>query len=133
MSMVGITHFQSDMPDGEQYLQEAYDLAKSNKDDFALDQILQYRKFVAERKENFEQAYKFCLEAVEVTERILGQTTTDYAKVKHGLFFALLNLGQAEEKLGRSDDALATRQKALLLAELQGDEGWVARVLEEIG
>ncbi len=133
MSMVGITHFQSDMPDAEEYLQEAYDLAKSNKDDFALDQILQYRKFVAERKENFEQAYKFCLEAVEVTERILSQTTTDYAKVKQGLFFALLNLGQAEEKLGRFDDALATRQKALQLAELQGDEGWVARALEDIG
>ena len=133
MSMVGITHFQSDMPNAEEYLQEAYDLAKSNRDDFALDQILQYRKFVAERKENFEQAYKFCLEAVEVTERILSQTTTDYVTVKQGLFSALLNLGQAEEKLGRLDDALATRQKALQLAQLQNDDSWVARVLKEIG
>ncbi len=132
MSLVGITHFKSDMPDGEIYLQEAYELARKNKDDFALDQILQYRKFVAERKENFEQAYKFCLEAVEVTERILGQTTTDYAKVKQGLFFALLNLGQAEEKLGRSDDVFNTFQKALQLAELQNNELWMARALQEI-
>ena len=59
MSLVGFAHFKSDGPDAEEYLQNAYDLAKSNNDDFALDQILKYRKFVAERKEDFEQAYKF--------------------------------------------------------------------------
>ena len=74
----------------------------------------------------------FCLEAVKVTERILGQTTTDYATVKQGLFFALLNLGEAEEKLGRFEDALNTLQKASQLAELQNDELWRARALEEI-
>ena len=132
LNLLGITQFKRKAPDFERYLQEAYHLAQKHHDLLALSQILPNMGYVEAERQNFSRAYALCYEAVEVTEKLASASTIDQALANQNLFYALLNLGEAEKELGRFEDSLKSRKRALALARMQDNEPKMAYALQEI-
>ena len=131
LSLIGGTRFQQAATDVDDYFEQAYQLARATQDDLALSLVLQHRGFVAGKREDWQAAHEFSLEAVSVAERLCQGS--QYTSSVEKLFFALLNLGETERKLGDFEKALMHRHKALAIAKKEHNELWQAYASQEIG
>lgn len=110
--------------DAETYLEQAYQLAAALDEDFLRCFVLEYRGYYAQTQGDYEATQRFFAE-----EATLAMRTQDI----EALFFALFNMGNAENKLGQLDDALSHHQQSLEVAEKENNRVWIARAQQAIG
>jgi tetratricopeptide (TPR) repeat protein len=87
-----------------------------------------YQGFIALHNEAYQEAQHWSAEAVALSKRLQD---SDLETITN-LFFSLLNLGEAEMKLGKLEAALAARQEALELAKNHENQLWTAYALDGI-
>jgi DNA-binding SARP family transcriptional activator len=133
LSLIGITRFSQGKSDAGDYLDQAYALAKSQRDDLALGQILQHKSYLAGVSGAFHVALHLARETIEVAERLTHRAEVDKARVRYLLFFGLLNSGVAEQRLGTLADAKKHFNQALEVALESDNKVWAAYTLQEIG
>ena len=133
LSLLGIVHFERGDKVADSNLEEAHRLAKNYGDDLGLSHVLQHRGFVAGHRENWQETKTFSEEAVEAALRLQGDSTISKLEVDYHLFFALLNLGEAERMLQNLDQSLDLRRRALGMAEAHNNEIWMAYARREMG
>jgi DNA-binding SARP family transcriptional activator/energy-coupling factor transporter ATP-binding protein EcfA2 len=134
LSLIGVTAFELDKnQEATNLLDKAYELAKIQEDDASLTVVLQHIGYIAGMSDDYEKAKFSSLESVQVAERMQTRDSAHSAEANYNLFFALLNLGEAERKLGNFEGALASRKKALEIARTNANEVWMAYALQEIG
>src|SRR5690606_14243382 len=122
---IGTVRFRQDESDADIYLQSAYKLAKKHNDDLALSQILEYMGYQAGKiKGDHQKALHYYQESFEVAMRLNSVERR---------FFALLNLGAAEQALNRSEQALNLSQQAYAIAKDTDSKLWMAFALESMG
>ncbi len=132
-SLIAITRFEQNHEDFNCYFDKAYAIASSEKDDFLLSNILQHRGYVAGHQGNWELTQELSKEAIEVVNRLALQHPNESSDINYRLFFSLLNLGEAERKLGNFDQALIVRTQALNLALNEQNQLWAAYAFQELG
>jgi len=86
--------------------------------------VLQRSGYVASRRKNWQQARDLNAEAVELAERAVIDGAGDTVRATSLLFFSLLNLGGAEDELGRPEDSIPYRLRALQVALEKGQAAW---------
>ncbi len=133
LSMIGITRFHQQHDDANRYLEDAYQLAKSHNDNLAICHILQHQSHLTYFTGDWSAMLEFTNQAVEIAQKLGTDPNIKQAEVTKRLFFALLNLGEAEYKTENFDKALATRKQALELAKKQDNQLWMAYAWQEIG
>jgi tetratricopeptide (TPR) repeat protein len=134
LGLVGAIRFEQGQEDGKKFLGQGYLLAKASHLDAARSRILQHLGYVACYEQDWEAARRYNLEAVSLVEN------SHEAEQRKNLFFSLLNLGEAELKLGHLNEALNACQQALTVSENQSNllltayafEG-IAEIQHELG
>lgn len=126
LSIIGMTRFQQKAADAETYLEMAYNLATTNRDDRALGLILQHRshKAINNQPPDYESGRRFADEAVALAKR-LNQPSIQFA--------ALLNRGSCDLELHMYDEAVDTHQEAYDFATTNGNKDWMAVALRSLG
>lgn len=108
----------------EKHMSAARALADTAGDDLLRCEVLQRSGYVASRRKSWQQARDLNAEAVELAERAVIDGARDTVRATSLLFFSLLNLGGAEDELGRPEDSIPYRQRALEVALEKGQSGW---------
>lgn len=106
------------------HLSAARTLAETAGDDLLRCEVLQRSGYVASRRKNWQQARDLNAEAVELAERAVIDGAGDTVRATSLLFFSLLNLGGAEDELGRPEDSIPYRLRALQVALEKGQAAW---------
>ena len=133
LSIIGGTRFQQNDELANDYLLEAYYLAKEKNDDLALSQILEHRAFVSGSEQDWLLTQQLYNESIETAERLRRNSFIDQTKVDQRMFFALLNLGEAKRMLGEFEESVCLRKSALQIAKERNNQIWMAFALQEIG
>jgi tetratricopeptide (TPR) repeat protein len=126
LTVLGTVRFLQKADDADEYHQKAEKIAQENEDNFALCMILHNRGYQA-------------LNRTEPDYQLGCQLSNQAAQIAEGLglaqlhFFSLLNRGSGELELGQHEQALATHQEALKLAETESNHQWIANILHSIG
>ena len=131
LSLVGLTSFECNLK-SEHYFQKAYALANSLNDDLAFSHVLQNMSYMAGVKGNFEQAKELSIQAIMTAKHLRKSAGAAKTRGTNYLFYALLNLGEAEKELGNLEQALEKRKEALELAQSVDNQLWMAYSLQEI-
>jgi tetratricopeptide (TPR) repeat protein len=97
LSVIGMVRSDQNQEDAESYLEQAYQLATALQDDFLIGFALEHQGDYAQSKGDFEATRRIVGEQVALAERSGDHET---------LFYALVNLGFAEGKLGEPETAL---------------------------
>lgn len=103
---------------------EARRIAEALDDGFLAAFVLEHQGYYAQARGDYTAARAIFAEEAEWAARIDDDETR---------FFALLNLGSAEHKLDRLDEALAHHRAALALAQARGNPIWQAHALQSMG
>lgn len=103
--------------------EQADQIARDMKDDFLLGFVLEHRGYRQIRGDY--QATR----AIFAEEAVLGERIGDIETQ----FFALLNLGSAEQVLGNLTQALICHQRALGIAQAQDNNVWMGHAFLSIG
>lgn len=133
LSLIGLMQFHLNLKGADECLENAYNIAKLSKDDLALSDVLQHKGYIAGAREQWKSAQLLFSEAVEVIKRLRLNEPTAQNEIEYSLFYALLNLGEAERKTGDFSNSLSTRFRALKVAEGCNNQMWIAYALHEIG
>lgn len=133
LTLIGIVEFHRNTGEENSYFESAARLAQVNGDLLALSLVLQHQGFVAGHYSQWDKTRDLCSRAIEVSIKIRERDTKNYLKATERLFFSLLNLGEAERKLGNFDKALNSRQEALSLAQNEDNRIWQAYAFQELG
>ena len=132
LCIIGGLRFQQKADDASEYLDRAYILAKNQNDKIALSQILSYKGYVANFQKNYKLSYKFLSEAVKIAQELIDDKSINNREGNKKLFYALLNLGDVEQKLIGFDKALDSRRRALAIAKESDNHLWMGYALQEI-
>jgi|GEM_PF-754746 len=124
LSVIGTVRFRQGEGDANEYLEQAYQLAKSNHDDLALSIVLEHQGHQAKTQGENETALRYFREALEVAERLSNPDRQ---------FFALLNVGALEYELGQLSAALSSHQRAYRIAQESDNLLWIANALQCMG
>ena len=133
LSVIGQTRFERGDDDADAYLDKGYEIAKEHEDGLALTHVLQHKGYLAGARDDLEAARQFFSEALEVVEGLARGQQIEKSEVDYLLFNALLNLGEPDRLLGRFDESLNLRQRALEMAEDRNNLAWKALAVYEIG
>lgn len=133
LGLIGIVKFHRKEEDASNFLDRAYELAKSNGTDESLCRILDQRGYVAAAKEHWAEANKLFRESLEVIGRLENNTAHSLVDIERSKFFILLNLGETELKLGHFEQGLAARRCALDIAKKRHNQIWQAIAMMETG
>jgi DNA-binding SARP family transcriptional activator len=131
LSLIGQVKARQNKEEAEEYLENAYQLAKISEDDLSLCMVLEKRGYVSGVNENHMEASRFLGESLEVIDRLSSHL--NQLEIERRRFSALLNLGAAKNGLGNFSESLNLRQTALKLAQEIGNEMWMAYAHYEIG
>lgn len=115
---------QGENADGERYLSEAEALANQLDDDFLRAFVMEQQGYCAQLRGDFAETRRIYTEEVALALRI-EDTETHY--------YALLNLGVAENRLSNFQAALDNHQQALQIADGEKNPIWMAFALQAIG
>jgi serine/threonine protein kinase/tetratricopeptide (TPR) repeat protein len=121
MSVIGTVRFRQGQDDAASYLEQAYQIAKSNQDDLALSIVLEHQGHQAKSQNNHETALRYFKEALVVAERLSNIDRQ---------FFALLNVGALEYELNQVNEALVSHKMAYQLAQQNDNLLWIANALQ---
>lgn len=113
------------------YLAKAYDLAKKSKDDLCLSIVLDQMAYATGVAGDFKASKVLLLETLSVIER-LEQAGQHLDELDRNRFYTLLNLGEAEFRLGFFQQGLSYRQQALGIAQEKNHSLWIAYAHFEI-
>lgn len=133
LSLLGVVRFEENAEDADEFLERAYQLAKTTKDNLALSRVLQNRSYLAYLKGDAGEMHRLTREAVDVARRLKNTPSVTQSEVDHTLFFTILNMGEAELLMGNFEDALACRLEALEIAQEHDNKIWMAYAFQEIG
>ncbi len=133
LSLIGITRFHQQADDANYYLENAYQLAKTHDDGLAICHILQNKGHLASFSNDWQAVRQYSHEAVKVAQKLQINSTVTISALSSKLFFALLNLGEAEHRLGNFDKALTIHLQALEIAQERDNQLWMAYTWQEIG
>lgn len=125
LSVIGQTRFERGDEDADAYLEEGYDLAKEHDDGLALSHVLQHMGYQAGARDDWKGARRYFSESLEVVEGLALEEPQQVGRseVEGVLFAALLNLGEVDRLLGRFEESLVLRKRALELAEDRNNLG----------
>jgi tetratricopeptide (TPR) repeat protein len=133
LTLIGIVEFQRQSNEELKYFELAEEIAQGANDHLALSLILQHKGFISGHSNDWNATQTLSLKAIEIAHHIRANDQLHYAQATERLFFALLNLGEAQRRLGNFSEALITRTSALRLAEDENKQIWIAYALQEIG
>jgi DNA-binding SARP family transcriptional activator len=133
LGLIGIVSFRHGSECANSFLDQAYELAKSQQLNEVLSQILLHKGYVAGYNKNWKATRELSKESVQIAQLLKGDPSANQFEVIRHLFFSLLNLGEAEKMLGNFTEAMNTRQEALHLAQTESNLRWIAYALEGIG
>jgi DNA-binding SARP family transcriptional activator len=117
LCVIGGVRFRQGADDYDDYLEEAYRIAKAEKDDIALGRVLEFRGNCVKIKGDYEAAHHLYTQSVEVAKR-----TGDNRR----LVFSLYNLAIAKTDLGHHQQALVIHQRIHQLGQDNSNHEWVA-------
>jgi len=118
---------------GQAELDRALALAHESGDPVALSIVYEHRAFVQGREGDLEAARELYLRSRETVENVPDPEAVHPFELTRRRYFATLNLGELDHKLGRLDDAVAARHAALSLARQVGNQIWEAFARVELG
>lgn len=133
LSLLGVVRFRQGGDDAEEHLQAAYRLAKRRADLLSLSTVLEQRGYVAGIGGDFKLANRLFRESLETLEPLAQGDCGESAEFDQRRFFALVNLGETEHRLGHFDAAVAIKRRALRIAEKRDNRVWRANVLCDLG
>lgn len=133
LSNCGVVRCRQGKTDATGYLNRAYRLAKRCGDDLCLCIILEHRGYVVASNNQWRAANRLFRDSLDVLLRVEENRLVEMLEINRRRFFALLNLGETEFRMGNFDEALTVRSQALHLAESCDNQIWVAHVLLEMG
>jgi predicted ATPase len=135
LSLLGVTKFLLNEIGYEVYLKEAEDVAARSCDSLALSHILQNCSHIAYINNSWEEMESLCKKSLEVLDGISVQSNHIllHSTIRENTFYSLLNLGEAEKKLGKTSASLNSRTQALLLAIEAGNQIWQGYAMHELG
>jgi predicted ATPase len=133
LSVIGMLRFEQGAADAEAHLSRAFDLAKAHGDTLGLNHVLQHQAFLAGGNDDWAKARTLLAAGLDALERGPGSNPAGSTEAAYHWFMTLLNLGEAERKLGRLAASLELRRTALAMAEANDNELWKATALQEIG
>ena len=114
------------------YLEKAQAIARRARDDLSTCEVLQRVAYVEARRGAWEQARVTGVEAVRTAERLVADPSAAPERAASLLYFSLCNLGTCEDELGRIEDSLARRFRALEIARGRGQKRWMGAVHQDI-
>lgn len=133
VSLYGLVRRRQGRDDAEAYLERAERIARDTADDTSLCAVLEQRGHVLALEQRWAEARQLFRESLDVVARLERQGDVPAAEVARRRFFALVNLGEPEHRLGRFEEALDARARALEIAEACGNPIWTAHALAELG
>ena len=133
LGLIGQLRSRQNHNDAEAYLEKAYKVAKASGDDLSLCIVLDQMGYVLASKGKWKEANIFFQESLATIERLEATKVVDLGEITRRRFYALLNLGETEHKLGHFDRGLAIREKALQIAKENNNELWMGYAHFEIG
>jgi tetratricopeptide (TPR) repeat protein len=133
LGLIAVLRFQQGEADASDLLAQAQSLAEKSGDPISLSQVLNQQSYLAAAREDWLEANRYAHDAYGVLRGLEGVVNEKTAEVQQKLFFALLNLGETEFKLGRFEAGLRFRQKALALAKAAKNPIWQGMAYFELG
>lgn len=133
LTVIGGVRFHQKQDDADEYLEKAYQLAKKHADNLALSQALSHKGHVANSRKDYETSYKYLSEAVDVAKNLIIEEQVSKQEGQKKLFYALLNVGDVEQKIVSFEQALNSRKQALQIAKSADNRLWMAITYLEIG
>jgi DNA-binding SARP family transcriptional activator/ABC-type lipoprotein export system ATPase subunit len=129
-SAIGIVLFYQHHQDSKKYLEKAHQIAVKHNLSLVLSQVLQYQGYVAGQTEEWQTSRDLSDQSIQLAVTLKKSSPTFTAEINANLFFSFLNWSEAERKLGNSQNALETCQKAIFIAQEQENLLWQAYALE---
>lgn len=133
VSLCGVMLFGSDAEAGWAELDRALSLAREAGDATSLSTVLEHRAYVLAQAKEFARALTFYRESLDTVEGSLEAISVDPYDLARRRYYAKLNIGDMEYRLGRFDESLAERREALRIAQEMGNAIWQAHVHLELG
>lgn len=133
LSMSGVMKARQSDPEASEVIEEALALAEAAEDGLSLATVLEHRAFVAGSAGEYEMARELYRRSLVTTQNLVESQAAEPFELNRRKFFALLNLGEIWVKLGRFDEALATRKEALQIAADGGNAIWMGHANFELG
>ena len=133
LSLAGVMRRAISPGAGQQELDRALELASGSGDPVALSIVYEHRAFVLASEEQLEEAREFYLRSLQTVEDVVDPESVHPFELTRRRYFATLNLGHIDLRLGRFDDALDARHAALRLAQEAGNQIWEAFARLELG
>ena len=133
LTVIGIVRFHQNGQDADTYFDQAQNLAEKHSDDIALSQVLEHQAYVAGKRADWVETKLLYEESILAMRRLQRNPKARKMEINERLFFALLNLGEAERKLDCFDESLKLRKQALEIAKELNHQMWIAYALQEIG
>jgi DNA-binding SARP family transcriptional activator len=133
LSMIGIVYHCTDDARAEHYLDKAYTLVRSGGDLISHCAVLEQRAYFLASHNNWKEAHTLFQESLELVSHLEDRQMEDPLEISRRRFFALLNLGESQSRLGQFAESLKSRQAALTVARSCKSELWEANALQEIG
>lgn len=124
LGIMGVVLIDKGDSSAKQLLDEAYELATNLNDDYWQGYVLETLGYYAQSQGDFEATRTYAMQQIDIADRINDVET----KV-----FALLNLGTAENRLGKYQSAIHHHQQMLDLAKRHKNDIWIAHAMQGIG
>lgn len=122
--VIGTTRLRQGKTDGDTYYSQAYDIARLHADDDVLCMLFEHRGHQARFHDDFRTARRWFAQSLKIAKQINAEKR---------IYFAVLNLGDAERHLRHGQRALVLHARALELAQRLGYGMGVAKSQESLG
>ena len=133
LSLIGAARFQQGEDDSNEYLQQAYDLAKRGGPSFDLCTVLDHNGYIFGLKGDCEVARELFEESLATIETLYEKRAVEDFEYARKKFYSLNNLGQAFYDLKHFSQARDNQQQALKIAREQNNQLWIADALYSLG
>lgn len=111
----------------------ALEMARESGDVMSLSIVLEQAAYLAAVAGDFEASRERYLEAARVLDDLPDPSAVHPFELARRRYFTTMSLGNADRRLGRTDDALAAYHEGLRIAEQTGNLLWQAHAHYDIG
>jgi tetratricopeptide (TPR) repeat protein len=133
LSNMGVVQSRRRQEDAQEYLRQAYDLAKTQADDLCLAIVLEQWGYVVGVNGDWSRAQAHFHESLTVLDGLQASGDIRSPELARRRFFAMINLSDAERNLKSYAQALVTCEAALAIAERHDNQIWRAQVHHNVG
>lgn len=128
LTVIGTVRMLQKADDVNSYFERAFQIAQADNDYFVMSQNLEHRGHYASEKDNHAAARDLFVESLAIAEKI-----DDPEQHEDRRFWAIMNQGVAERKLGNGNTALPLHELTLRIAQVNDNKIWMGYALQEIG